>query len=167
LAGGYVAHQRQQAKRSGHSSSHHLYPQSASGRQAHAGRAGYVEPARPYPARGCKLPTGHPVFTGAIKAPSKAATAEYGEYILSYHDCRDCHGADLQGGVLRQLGTIGPGLAIVKDWKLEDFIATLRTGIDPNGYHLDGNKMPWRWIGKMDDEELGAIYAYLKRLPDP
>jgi hypothetical protein len=55
----------------------------------------------------------------------------------------------------------------VKDWKLEDFIATLRTGIDPNGYHLDGNKMPWRWIGKMDDEELGAIYAYLKRLPDP
>jgi hypothetical protein len=30
----------------------------------------------------------------------------------------------------------------VKDWKLEDFIATLRTGVDPNGYHLDGNKMP-------------------------
>jgi mono/diheme cytochrome c family protein len=114
-----------------------------------------------------KLPAGHPVFTGAIKAPSKAATAGYGEYILSYHDCRDCHGADLQGGAPGQFGPIGPALAIVKDWKLEDFIATLRTGIDPNGYHLDGNKMPWRSIGKMDDEELGAIYAYLKRLPDP
>jgi mono/diheme cytochrome c family protein len=114
-----------------------------------------------------KLPTGHPVFTGAIKAPSKAATAEYGEYILSYHDCRGCHGADLKGGLPGQLGAIGPGLAIVKDWKLEDFIATLRTGVDPNGYHLDGDKMPWRSIGKMDDEELGAIYAYLKRLPDP
>jgi mono/diheme cytochrome c family protein len=113
-----------------------------------------------------KLPTGHPVFTGAITAPSKAATAEYGEYILSYHDCRGCHGADLQGGAPGQLGAIGPGLGIVKDWKLEDFIATLRTGVDPNGYHLDGAKMPWRSIGKMDDEELGAIYAYLKRLPD-
>lgn len=113
-----------------------------------------------------KLPTGHPVFTGAITAPSKAATAEYGEYILSYHDCRGCHSADLRGGAPGQLGTIGPGLAIVKDWKLKDFIATLRTGVDPNGYHLDGDKMPWRSIGKMDDEELGAIYAYLKRLPD-
>jgi mono/diheme cytochrome c family protein len=114
-----------------------------------------------------KLRGGHPVFTGAIMAPSKAASAEYGEYILSYHDCRDCHGADLQGGAPGQFGPIGPGLAIVKHWKLEDFIATLRTGVDPNGYHLDGNKMPWRSIGKMDDEELGAIYAYLKRLPDP
>jgi mono/diheme cytochrome c family protein len=113
-----------------------------------------------------KLPTGHPVFTGAITAPSKAATAEYGEYILSYHDCRGCHGADLNGGAPGQFGPIGPGLAMVKDWKLEDFIATLRTGVDPNGYHLDGGKMPWRSIGKMDDEELGAIYAYLKRLPD-
>ena len=114
-----------------------------------------------------KLPTGHPVFTGAIMAPSKAATAEYGEYILSYQDCRECHGADLQGGAPGQLGTIGPALAIVKDWKLGDLIATLRTGTDPNGDHLDGNKMPWRSIGKMDDEELSAIYAYLKRLPDP
>ena len=25
---------------------------------------------------------------------------------------------------------------------------------------LDGNLMPWRVIGMMDDEELGAIYAY-------
>jgi len=26
--------------------------------------------------------------------------------------------------------------------------------------------MPWPAIGKMDDEELGAIYAYLTHLPD-
>ena len=114
-----------------------------------------------------KLPMGHPVFIGTITAPPKAATAEYGEYVLSYHDCRSCHGADLQGGVPGQLGTIGPGLSMVKGWKREDFIATLRTGVDPNGYHLDSDRMPWRAIGKMDDEELGAIYAYLKRVPNP
>jgi hypothetical protein len=107
-----------------------------------------------------------PVFTGAIAAPHKAATAEYGAYILSYHDCRTCHGADLAGGVPGQIGAIGPSLAVVKGWKLEEFIATLRTGVDPNGYALDGNRMPWRAIGTMDDEELGAIYAYLKLPPD-
>jgi cytochrome c553 len=104
-----------------------------------------------------QLPTGKPVFTGAIAAPPKAATAEYGAYILSYHDCRTCHGADLAGGVPGQIGAIGPSLAVVKGRKLEEFIATLRTGVDPNGYALDSNRMPWRAIGKMDDEELGAI----------
>jgi len=111
-----------------------------------------------------KLPLGHSVFTGLITAPPKAATTEYGEYILSYHDCRVCHGNDLLGGAPGQFGPIGPSLAQVKNWKPEDFITTLRTGIDPNGYHLDDNQMPWQAIGKMDDEELGAMYAYLKSL---
>ncbi|WP_213775257.1 cytochrome c [Bradyrhizobium sp. dw_78] len=112
------------------------------------------------------FPAGRPVFTGTVTAPSKAATAEYGAYILSYQDCRTCHGANLTGGVPGQFGPLGPNLAVVEDWKLEEFITTLRTGVDPNGYKLDGSLMPWRAIGKMDDEELGAIYAYLKHLPD-
>ena len=29
-------------------------------------------------------------------------------------------------GMPRQIGAIGPSLAVVKDWKLEEFIATLR-----------------------------------------
>ncbi len=70
------------------------------------------------------------------------------------------------GGVQGQFGPIGPGLTLVKDWSLDEFIATLRTGIDPTGHHLDRNRMPWPAIGKMDDEELGAIYAYLTHLPD-
>ena len=65
-----------------------------------------------------------------------------------------------------QFGPIGPGLALVKEWKRDDFITTLRTGIDPTGHHIDDHQMPWRAIGKMDDEELGAIYEYLTRLPD-
>jgi len=112
------------------------------------------------------LPGVKPVITGTITAPPKAATAEYGEYILSYHHCRTCHGADLGGGVPGQFGPIGPGLALVKEWKRDDFITTLRTGIDPTGYHIDDHQMPWRAIGKMDDEELGAIYEYLTHLPD-
>jgi cytochrome c553 len=111
------------------------------------------------------LPAGKPVFTGTITAPSQSATREYGEYILSYQDCRGCHGADLTGGVPGQLGPIGPGLALVKDWKLEEFIATLRTGVDPSGHQLNNSVMPWRVFGKMSDDELSAIYRYLVQLP--
>jgi len=106
------------------------------------------------------LPTGKPVFTGAIEAPPKGPTVQYGEYIVSYQNCRECHGARLTGGVTGQLGPIGPGLYLVKGWKLTEFIAAMRTGIDPGGHPMSA-QMPWRRIGKMDDEELAAMYAYL------
>jgi mono/diheme cytochrome c family protein len=110
------------------------------------------------------LPAGKPVLTGVITAPPKGPTVPYGEYILSYQDCRACHGANLVGGVEGQLGPIGPNLNLVKRWKLEEFIATMRTGTDPGGHALS-QQMPWRPIGKMDDEELGAVYEYLTHLP--
>jgi mono/diheme cytochrome c family protein len=110
------------------------------------------------------LPGGKPVFTSVITAPPKGPTEQYGEYILSYQDCRECHGANLTGGVEGQLGPIGPDLNLVKEWKLEEFIATMRTGTDPGGHELS-KQMPWRPIGKMDDEELGAVYEYLTHLP--
>ena len=106
------------------------------------------------------LPTGKPVFTGVVTSPRKGPTAEYGEYISRYQDCRECHGADLNGGKPGQVGPIGPGLNLVKQWKLEEFIDTMRTGTDPYGHHL-GDQMPWRFIGRMDDEELTALYEYL------
>jgi len=106
------------------------------------------------------LPTGNPVFTGVVTAARKAPTAEYGEYISRYQDCRQCHGADLNGGKPGQVGPIGPGLNLVKQWKLEEFINTMRTGTDPYGHHL-GEQMPWRFIGRMDDEELTALFEYL------
>ena len=111
------------------------------------------------------LPSGKPVLNGAIKAPPKSPSAQYGEYILSYQDCRECHGSKLTGGVQGQLAPIGPGLSLVKDWTLEDFISTLRTGMDPSGHQL-GKEMPWQPIGKMDNEELTAMYEYLVGLPD-
>jgi cytochrome c553 len=108
------------------------------------------------------LPSGSPVFTGVISAPHKSPTAQYGEYILSYQDCRACHGAELTGGVPGQIAPLGPGLQLVKHWQLREFIATLRTGTDPTGRQLS-ELMPWRVLGRMDDEELTAIYEYLRR----
>jgi mono/diheme cytochrome c family protein len=111
------------------------------------------------------LPTGKPISHETITGPPKAPTAVYGEYILSYQDCRECHGKDLSGGVPGQLAPLGPSLHLVKDWKLEEFIATMRNGVDPNGHEI-GKQMPWKPIGRMSDEELGAIYEYLTHLPN-
>jgi mono/diheme cytochrome c family protein len=110
------------------------------------------------------LPPAQPPVQGPIVAPPAAETAEFGEYNVSFQDCRDCHGEDLRGGVEGQLPPIGPDLAIVKGWTRDEFIATLRTGVDPSGHQLS-EAMPWRQIGLLDDVELGAIYLYLKSLP--
>ena len=98
------------------------------------------------------LPRGKPVVTGIVTAPPKGPTAQYGEYIMSYQDCRDCHGSS------------GPDLAVVKSWKLEEFVATLRTGIDPGGHPVHW-ALPWRSVEKMDSVELAALYEYLSHSP--
>jgi mono/diheme cytochrome c family protein len=110
------------------------------------------------------LPKGKPVSIGIVTAPPKSPTLQYGEYILSYQDCRACHGDKLTGGVPGQLGPLGPDLNLVKGWKLDEFIATMRTGVDPNGHELS-KQMPWRPIGRMGDEDLHAVYEYLTHLP--
>jgi mono/diheme cytochrome c family protein len=110
------------------------------------------------------LPEGKPPTEAAITAPEMGATVAYGEYILSYQDCRDCHGEDLRGGVEGQLPPIGPDLRLVKGWTQEQFMSTLRTGVDPSGHTLS-IQMPWQNIGRMEDEELVAMYSYLVSLP--
>jgi hypothetical protein len=40
----------------------------------------------------------------------------------------------------------------------------LRTGVDPSGHTLAGT-MPWKVLGRMDDNDLTAVYQYLASLP--
>jgi mono/diheme cytochrome c family protein len=110
------------------------------------------------------LPRGWPVSTDVVTAPPKGPTLRYGEYLLSYQDCRACHGDKLTGGVPGQTAPLGPDLSVVKGWKFEEFVATMRTGVDSNGHELN-RQMPWRPIGRMGDEELMAIYKYLTHMP--
>ncbi len=82
------------------------------------------------------LPDTKPIPAGIVTAPPEAPTAEFGEYILSYQDCRECHGKALTGGVPGQLPPIGPDLNVVKVWSFDQFAATMRTGVDPTGHEL-------------------------------
>ena len=101
-----------------------------------------------------------PQIQGVIQAPPKSASVDYGKYVISFMGCSDCHGADLAGGQPGGLTPNGPSLRLVKGWTMDQFISTLRNGIDPTGRSLS-SQMPWRTIGHLDDIELGAVYQYL------
>ena len=62
------------------------------------------------------LPRGKPVFTSVITAPPKGPTEQYGEYIMSYQDCRESHGCYkfLQGPLLHEVkvGSYWPKLTL-------------------------------------------------------
>ena len=110
------------------------------------------------------LPAGLPPVEGTITAPAKGPTAEYGQYIVNFVGCRDCHGPDLTGGTPGGFSSVGPSLRVVKGWTAEEFLSTLHTGVDPSG-HVLAASMPWQVMGRMDDEDLTAMYEYLISLP--
>jgi cytochrome c553 len=100
-----------------------------------------------------------PLITKAIVAPKMEATPVYGQFMVSFLDCKSCHGEDLNGGT-NPIGPKAPSLRLVKAWTEGEFITALRTGEGPNGYKF-GELMPWRSTGRLDDVELSALYQYL------
>ena len=116
-------------------------------------------------------------------APPRAATAEYGSY-LSQHVglCADCHtqrtgirsepdrtrlfaGMDHPpSGFPAKPSNLTPDIPTgIGRWSESDFIQTLRTGTDPGGVTMKPF-MPWRQIGRMTDEDLRAMYLFLRTL---
>jgi mono/diheme cytochrome c family protein len=102
-----------------------------------------------------------------IDTPAPAPDATYGEYIVAFLSCRDCHGPDLTGG---PGGLTPPGPNIVEaasTWTADEFATTLRTGFRPGGRQLVNELMPWQTYGKVNDVEVQAIYEYLRSLKQP
>lgn len=103
-----------------------------------------------------------------VAAVEPAVTVEYGEY-LAPTTCTACHGESLNGIPFGPPGeevptpnlTPGGELAF---WSEEEFIQTLRTGLTPGGRQLR-ETMPWKYFGRMTDDELKALWLYLKSLP--
>ncbi len=103
----------------------------------------------------------------ASPAP-QGVTAAYGGYLARVGGCEACHGVNLSGGHL-QGGPDDPPAANltpsgIGTWSQADFVRTLRTGKNPSGHALNPF-MPWRSVGTMTDDELAAIFLYLKSVP--
>ncbi len=82
-------------------------------------------------------------------APVPGATKEYGQYLSAV--CDGCHGNGLVAPLRGQ-------------WKQEDFVRAVRTGILPNGGQI-GPAMPARIYGEMNDTELTALWLYWQNPP--
>lgn len=97
-------------------------------------------------------------------APQPGVTVEYGMYLA--RTCTLCHGSELNGQTIFD-GSVALNLTPggeMKGWSEEDFIATMRTGVTPNGHQLK-DVMPWKYFGQMTDSELKAVWMYLQSLP--
>lgn len=106
-----------------------------------------------------------------ITAPPAEASVEYGKYMVDTHDCRICHGPNLNGGPFPDptISVISPNITPggnVANWTEEEFINTIRTGVKPDGYGMNPALMPWKDYAKFYDHELQAIYMYLQSLEE-
>jgi mono/diheme cytochrome c family protein len=109
----------------------------------------------------------------AVAAPDAdpGRNVEHGAYLARL--CTGCHGLQLSGGPIpgappelgnpRNLTFHASGLA---GWSEQDFVLAMREGVTPDGATLDPRVMPWPELGRMTDDELGAIYLYLQTVPE-
>ena len=99
-----------------------------------------------------------------------APTEEYGAYLATVAGCKGCHGPGLSGGKIAAGDpSWGPAANLTPSgnlgkWTEAEFVSTLRTGKTPAGVALKG-PMPWKIVGRMTDEELHAVWLYLRSVP--
>lgn len=104
----------------------------------------------------------------AKEPPPSAPTAQFGEHLVQV--CRGCHGPGLSGGKIQGdpdmpiVANLTPHETGLKDWTEADFIRALREGKRKDGTAIS-EYMPWKAYGQMSDDELKAIYAYLRTVP--
>lgn len=105
-----------------------------------------------------------PAVTGPISGPLPAAEPGYGLYVARMLSCVECHGENLSGGTPRSFGPpAGPDLLIVAHRNsFETFAHAVRNGVGSDGRPLNPRVMPWPGYSVLGDEELQAIYEFLR-----
>ena len=106
-----------------------------------------------------------------VSIQSDSASLELGRFIAESHGCQGCHATDYSGLVMADAppflmvapnltsGAGGSG-ATFSD---EDWVRAIREGVRPDGRGL--MIMPSEAYHFLNDEETGALVAYLKSLP--
>jgi mono/diheme cytochrome c family protein len=95
-------------------------------------------------------------------------TEEYGKYIADVSGCHGCHGYGLSGGRVAGPPDLPPASNItptgIGTWTEEDFSRALRTGKRRDGTTIN-SFMPLETFARMTDEEVHALWLYLRSVP--
>ncbi len=118
----------------------------------------------------------------------KKNSAKYGEYLVTIASCTDCHtqaekgeprpGMYLAGGMefnlpwgkIRSANITPDNITGIGSWTKEEFIARFKSfdsdsarniSVKPGSYNTI---MPWVFLAGMTEEDLGAIYDYLRTI---
>jgi mono/diheme cytochrome c family protein len=124
-----------------------------------------------------------PINDETPKPPPRGVTVEYGGYLARHVGlCADCH--TRRSGLTSSpdmtelfAGDAHPSkdfpanpsnltpdtLTGIGRWSEADFIGTIRTGVNPRGDSLS-TFMPWPQNRRMTDDDLRAIYVYLRSI---
>jgi len=119
--------------------------------------------------------------------PDISDKVKYGQYMVTIASCGECHNPmnpdgspDLtkafSGGFVFDAGAfkvtvanITPDSTGIGSWTEEAFVAKFRANSTDEAINRDAGKqntvMPWGMYGKMKEEDLKAIYAYLRTVP--
>lgn len=117
--------------------------------------------------------------TASVSAPDQSEQVEFGSYLVKMAACADCHtpqekgqpmpGMDFAGGFLRHepkgdvvSANITPAASGIGYYNDATFIQALRMG--KVGARPLRSSMPWYYYGKMSDDDLKSMFAYLKTL---
>ena len=119
------------------------------------------------------------------KMPPKSDKVAYGEYLLNAAGCAECHTNQLKGKIIGEYLTGGfefqmPDGSVIRSvnitphetgiglWSEEQFVDAFKMYVD-SSYVIKKVQpgemqtiMPWLMYGGMEEEDLKAIYAYLK-----
>lgn len=130
-----------------------------------------------------------PVKSDLKKRPAKEDVINYGKYMITAAACTDCHtrmeggkyvGAPYAGGneflfpdgsVVRASNITPHETTGIGSWTKEMFVARFKMYADSTYLPrkiLPGELqtlMPWQMYGGMSEEDLGAIYEYLRTVP--
>jgi cytochrome c553 len=109
---------------------------------------------------------------GAVRAdaPPAGPTVAYGAYLATA--CAGCHGGGFSGGHIPgtppdwpDAANLTPDPSGLASWSEADLKRALRDGVAPGGRALKTDYMPVRVTKFLTDEEISALYAYLRSVP--
>ena len=109
------------------------------------------------------------VPTVAISIPTDPASIVEGRRLAIVHGCfNDCHGKQVEGGVMFDQPMIGrivaPNLtAAVRKYNDSELVGVIRNGVRPGGSSM--MVMPSEAFVLLTDEDVGRIIAFLRSLP--